>query len=92
MEPQENYICYENKKQEKCPKVKCLGIVTVILLTVFAVAIGLIIGASLAGVFLGNMAAMIVLAIVLGILFIISLILLLCNTKKDKKHNKKCCC
>lgn len=91
MEPQENYICYENKKQEKCPKVKCLGIVTVILLTVFAVAIGLIIGASLAGVFLWNMAAMIVLAIVLGILFIISLILLLCNTKKDKKHNKKCC-
>lgn len=91
MEPQENYICYENKKQEKCPKVKCLGIVTVILLTVFAVAIGLIIGASLAGVFLENMAAMIVLAIVLGILFVISLILLLCNTKKDKKHNKKCC-
>lgn len=91
MEPQENYICYENKKQEKCPKVKCLGIVTVILLTVFAVAIGLIIGASLAGVFLENMAAMIVLAIVLGILFVILLILLLCNTKKDKKHNKKCC-
>lgn len=92
MEPQENYVCYENRKQEKYPKVKCLGIVTVILLTVFAVSIGLIIGAALAGAFLENMAAMIVLAIVLGILFIIAGILLLCNRKKDKKYNHKCCC
>lgn len=92
MEPQENYVCYENRKQEKCPKVKCLGIVTVLLLTAFAVSIGLIIGAALAGAFLENIAAMIVLAIVLGILFIIAGILVLCNRKKDKKHNHKCCC
>lgn len=92
MEPQENYVCYENIKQEKCPKVKCLGIVTILLLTAFAVTIGLIIGAALASTFLENIGAMIVLAIVFGILFIIAGILLLCNRKKDKKCNHKCCC
>ena len=50
-----------------------------------------IIGASLAGTFLEALAAIIVLAVVLGILLILTLILLFCNKGKDKKNKCKCC-
>ena len=85
MEPQEVY-CFNNK-EEKCYKIKCLNVIIAILLTAFSFVIGLIIGASLAGTFLGALAAI----IVLGILLIIAIILKLCNDRKKEKKCHKCC-
>ena len=92
MEPQEMVYCYNNEKQ-KCGKTKnCLGIVGIILLAVFTLVIGLLIGAALAAVILAALPAIIVLAIILGILLALTIILILCNRKKDKKDKCKCCC
>lgn len=82
MEPQEYNYCCETKKKTK--RTNCLGIVAVILLALFTLVIGGLIGAAIADTILGALAAVIVLAIVLGILLIITIILLLC---KNKKHN-----
>lgn len=91
MESQETILCYDNK-QDKCNKRKnCLGIITVILLTVFAFTIGLLIGAALAFVVLIALPAIIVLAIILGLLLMLTTILMICDKKKDKKHCHKCC-
>lgn len=86
MEPQ-GIFCYE----EKCKncKIKCLDLITVILLLSFAVVIGLIIGAAISTGILAALPAVIVLAIILGLLLILSIILLICNKKKDKDC-KKC--
>ena len=89
MEPQEVY-CFNNK-EEKCCKIKCLNVIIAILLTAFSFVIGLIIGASLAGTFLEALAAISVLAVVLGILLIIAIILKLCNDRKKEKKCHKCC-
>ena len=91
MEPQETIYCYDNK-EEKCTKRKnCFGIVAIILLTAFAVVIGLLIGAAISAAILANLAAIIVLAVILGLLLILSIILIFCN-KKKKENKCKCCC
>ncbi len=90
MEPQETIYCYDNR-EEKCTKRRnCLGIVAIILLTAFAVVIGLIIGAAIAAAVLAALPAVIVLAVILGLLLILAIILMLCNKRKEKKC--KCCC
>lgn len=50
MEPQENYICYDNKLEKCSKKIMCLWIILVILLTAFSFVIGLLVGAALATV------------------------------------------
>lgn len=87
MEPQDIF-CYD-KKEEKCNKRNCLGIVTIILALAFTFVIGLLVGAALAIVILISLPAVIVLAVILGLLLILTIILLLCNRKRDKKC--KCC-
>lgn len=88
MEPQEVF-CYD-KKEEKCNKKNCLGIVAIILLASFALVIGLLIGAAISAAITAALAAVIVLAVILGLLLILTLIVIFCNRKKDKKC--KCCC
>ena len=89
MEPQDTIYCCDNG-EKKCKSHKnCLGIVDIILLSLFTDVIGLIIGAALSTAILGALAAIIVLAIILGILLILTTILLLCNRKKEKKNS--CC-
>lgn len=93
MEPQEKvYCCYEKEEAKYGKKKNCLDIITVILLAAFTTVIGLLVGAALSTTILGALASIIVLAIVLGILLILSIILLLCNRKKDKKDKKDKCC
>lgn len=89
MEPEETIYCY--KKEEKCcSSRKCLGIVAIILLTALSVVIGLLVGAAIAATILAALPAIIVLAVVLGLLFVLDIILIVCNRKKkDKKC--KCC-
>lgn len=89
MEPQDTIFCYD-KREEKCNKKNCLGIVAIILALAFTFVVGLLVGAALSGVILLALAAVIVLAVVLGLLLILTIILLICNRKKDKKC--KCCC
>ena len=89
MEPQDTIYCCDNR-EKKCKDHKnCLGIVDIILLSLFTAVSGLIIGAALSTAILGALAAIIVLAIILGILLILTTILLLCNRKKEKKNS--CC-
>ena len=88
MEPQETIYCY-NKEEKCCFKNRCLAIIATILLAAFAVVIGLIIGASIAGAILEALSAVIVLAVVLGLLLILDVILILCNRKKKER---KCKC
>ena len=78
MEPQG---CYDNKKT--CKKRSCLDIVSVILLSAFLFVIGIIVGAVLSATILEALSAIIVLAVILGLLFILSIIFAIC--KKEKK-------
>ena len=87
MEPQDTIYCYDNKENKCTNKKNCLGIIATILLAAFTTVIGIILGASLAGTFLEALAAIIVLAVVLGLFLILTIILLIC--KKNKKHH--CC-
>ena len=91
MEPQEKVCCYDNTRHgceyKEEIKKNCLGIIATILLAAFTTVIGIILGASLAGTFLEALAAIIVLAVVLGLFLILTIILLIC--KKNKKHH--CC-
>lgn len=91
MEPQEKVCCYDNTRHgceyKEENKKNCLGIIATILFAAFTTVIGIILGASLAGIFLDALAAIIVLAVVLGLLLILTIILLIC--KKNKKHH--CC-
>ena len=89
MEPQDTIYCFDNKDKKCDNKKNCLGIVGVILLSLFTLVIGLIIGAALSTAILSALPAIIVLAIVLGILLLLTIILMLCNKMKDKKT---CCC
>ncbi len=92
MEPQETIYCYDNKK-DNCPKRKnCLWIIAVILLTLFAAVISIIIGAALSETILAALSAVIVLAIILGLLFVLTIILILCSNKREKKNKQKCSC
>ena len=91
MEPQEKVCCYDNTRHgceyKEENKKNCLGIIATILLAAFTTVIGIILGASLAGTFLEALAAIIVLAVVLGLFLILTIILLI--GKKNKKHH--CC-
>ena len=91
MEPQEKVCCYDNTRHgceyKEENKENCLGIIATILFAAFTTVIGIILGASLAGIFLDALAAIIVLAVVLGLFLILTIILLIC--KKNKKHH--CC-
>lgn len=88
MEAYEKNYCYDNKEPKKRG---CLDIVTTILAIAFSVVIGIIIGAVASATILGAIAAVIVLAVILGLLVILSLILMFCNRKKEKKEKYKCC-
>lgn len=91
MEPQEKVCCYDNTRHgceyKEENKKNCLGIIATILFAAFTTVIGIILGASLAGTFLDALAAIIVLAVVLGLFLILTIILLIC--KKNKKYH--CC-
>lgn len=91
MEPQEKVCCYDNTRHgceyKEENKKNCLGIIATILFAAFTTVIGIILGALLAGTFLDALAAIIVLAVVLGLFLILTIILLIC--KKNKKHH--CC-
>ena len=91
MEPQEIVCCYDNTRHgceyKEENKKNCLGMIATILFAAFTTVIGIILGASLAGIFLDALAAIIVLAVVLGLFLILTIILLIC--KKNKKHH--CC-
>ena len=80
MEPQG---CYDNKKT--CKKRNCIGIISVILLSAFLSVIGIIVGAVFSATILEALSAIIVLAVILGLLLILSVILMYC------KKEKKCC-
>ena len=84
MEPQDTIFCYD-KKEERCNKKNCLGIVATILLAAFVFVLGLIIGAAVSGAILGSLAAVIVLAVVLALLLILTIIVIVCNKKRDYK-------
>ncbi len=90
MEPQDDIFCYE-KREEKCNNIKCLGVITIILLVSFAIVLGLIIGTTMSEAIFAALSAVIVLDVVLGLLTILSIILLICNRKKEKKHKCKGC-
>lgn len=83
MDPQDNFCCYEPKKCCKCKKTNCLGIVEIILLSLFSLVIGLLVGASLSTAILGTLAAIIVLAVILGILLLLAGILYFCKKRKE---------
>ena len=87
MEPQVKDYNFE-KPEYKCGKKRnCFEFITVILLTAFAVVIGLIIGAAVSAAILAALPAVIVLAVVLGLLLILSIILMICNKNYKKKQN-----
>lgn len=91
MEPQGTIYCYEDNKERKGNKKRnCLGIIAVILSVAFSFVIGLITGAFLSLVILVSLPAVIVLAIILGLLLVLTVILMFCNSKKDKEHKCKC--
>ena len=92
MEPQEKIYCYDNRPEKATKKKSCFGITTIILLTSFAVVIGLIIGAAISAAVLAALPAVIVLAVVLGLLLILSIILEICCKSKDRKKKENCCC
>ena len=77
IEPQEEFCaCKRNKKKS------CLEVVLFILVTVLALAIGLIVGAMFATTILEAMSAIIVFIAVLVLLIIINLVLLACDKKR----------
>lgn len=84
METQEYAYCCEKKK--KCRKISCFGIIILILSILFAVVIGGLIGAAIAEFIMGAMAAIIVLAIVLGILLILTSIFAICKCLRNKEY------
>lgn len=87
MEPEAKvYCCYDNKPKKKCKGNKCLAIITVILLTIFAAALGLLIGAIASTGIMAAMAAVIVFVVTFGILLILSIILYFCQKKKCNKE------
>lgn len=85
MEKEETIYCYNNKEDKCIRKRNCLGIISVILLTLFSFVIGLLIGAALAGIIFISLPAIIVLAIILGLLLLLTVILIICNKKKERK-------
>jgi len=78
MEP-EVTICRGRKKG----KADCNIAVLFILSILFAFTLGLLIGAAISGTILENLAAIIVLAILLGILILVQLIRLICRKEKS---------
>ena len=92
MEPQDTIYCYDNKENKCTSKKNWLGIIAAMLFGLLSFVIGLLIGAALSLVILVSLPAVIVLAIILGLLLVLTLILMLCNKNKDKKKKCKCCC
>ena len=88
MEPQFKEGYCEEKKEKCCKKKNCLGIIATILLTLFTLSIGLLVGAALSSTILAQLPAFIVVAVILGILLALTAIYMLCR-KKEKKY--KCC-
>lgn len=92
MEPQEKeYVCADRNEKE-CKMKGCLGTVAIILLTSFAVVVGILIGSVVAATITAALASVIVLAIILGLLLILSLVLMICCKGKEKKCKFICCC
>ena len=77
MENQEIKICYKKKN--------CLCTILLILLSVFLFVLGGIIGALVNEFVMMSLAAIVVLAIILGLLTLLTLIVLIC------KKEKRCC-
>ena len=90
MEPQGNNYCYENKEVKGTNKKNCFSMIANIILTAFALVLGIIVGAEISVTILEAISAIIVLAIVLGLLFILTIIAI-CIGKKDKRNKYKCC-
>lgn len=88
MEAYETNYYYGDKEPKKR---NCLGIIAIILLTVFSFVIGLLVGAATSLIVLISLPAIIVLAIILGLLLLLTLILIFCNRKKERKEKYKCC-
>ncbi len=78
-------ICCNRREGKEC---FCKLLVLMILLTLFAITLGIIIGAALSTVFLRAIAALIVLAIVLGVLSILEAIRIICCMEKNRRN---CC-
>ena len=90
MELQEkNYCCEKKEKEPK--RINCIELIAIILFSLFLGVVGVLIGAAIAATIAAALPAVIVLAIILGLLFILSLILIFCNRRKDKKCEYKCC-
>ena len=79
MESEYGYCC---EKKSKCKKCNCLEVIAAIVGALFALVIGVIIGAELASTILGALAA-----IVLGLLLIITVILIICKNLFKHKMN-----
>ncbi len=79
MEPQEYNCCNE----KKCKCKSCFDIISIILGIIFIGVIGILIGAAISETILNALSAVIVLAIILGMLLLLNIILLIC--KKNKK-------
>ena len=87
VEPQISITCNEDNNRRKCRcrgcRASCGFIVLTILITLFALTLGLIIGAAVSETILGALAALIVLAIVLFILAIIKIIMCVCEGRRE---------
>ena len=74
----EMYSYSYDKKEDRCNNNKCFGIITVILAIAFSFVVGLLVGAvAIASEIVASFGAIIVLAVVLGLLLILSIILLI---------------
>ena len=74
MENQETRICYKKKN--------CLCTILIILLSAFLFVLGGIIGALVSEFVMMSLAAIVVLAIILGILTLLTIILMICKKEK----------
>ena len=86
MEPEVDIFCKKESKKKDC---SCLWIITGVVTLALFFFVGVLIESLLGVVETLGLGAVIVLLITLGILFIISLILLFCCKKTNKKKN--CC-
>lgn len=86
MEPEIDIFCKKEAKKKDC---SCLWIITAIVTLALFFFVGVLVQSLVNVVETLGLGAVIVLLITLGILFIISIISLLCCRKNNKKKN--CC-